>query len=117
MSKKNIKFVNRTKFGMIRRCRSCEKFNLTFKNIFLELSEIELNNFKNYMELVDIEYWENEYGTINSKSIPIPTNQHNLILVFSRVEFEELKTLLDFENVSDFKSLAFKDIKVDFCEN
>ena len=52
-----------------------------------------------------------------SKAIPIPTNQHNLILVFNRAEFEELKTLLNFENDFNFKSLSSKEIKNNFCEN
>ena len=117
MSEKNIKLVNKTKSGMIRKCSSCEKFNITFNNIFLELTQSELSNFKNYLELTEIEYWENEYGIMNSKAIPIPTNQHNLILVFNRAEFEELKTLLNFENDFNFKSLSSKEIKNNFCEN
>lgn len=117
MSEKNIKLVNKTKSGMIRKCSSCEKFNITFNNIFLELTQSELSNFKNYLEQTEIEYWENEYGIMNSKAIPIPTNQHNLILVFNRAEFEELKTLLNFENDFNFKSLSSKEIKNNFCEN
>lgn len=117
MCKKNIKLVNKTRSGMVRKCSSCEKFNITFNNIFLELTESELSNFKNYLELTEIEYWENEYGIMNLKAIPIPTNQHNLILVFNRVEFEELKTLLDFKNNFNFKSLSSKEIKNNFCKN
>ena len=117
MCRNNIKVINRTKSGMIRKCSSCEKFNVTFNNIFLELTESELYNFKKYLELTDIEYWENEYGIMNNKAIPIPTNQYNLILVFSRAEFEEFKILLDFNDNIDFKSLSSNEIKNNFCHN
>ena len=60
---------------------------------------------KKYLELTDIEYWENEYGIMNNKAIPIPTNQNNLILVFSRTEFEEFKILLDFKEEITFLNL------------
>ena len=102
---------------MIRKCSSCKKYNITFNNIFLELTESELYNFKKYLELTDIEHWENEYGIMNNKAIPIPTNQNNLILVFSRTEFEEFKILLDFKEEIHFKSLTSREIKSNFCNN
>ena len=117
MCRKNIKVINRTKSGILKQCSSCEKFNVTFNNIFLELTEIELENFKKYLNLTDVDYWENEYGIMNSKAIPIPTNQHNLILVFNRLEFEEFKILLDFNEDIDFKSLSSSEIKNNFCHN
>tara|TARA_B100000902_G_C27142133_1_gene829234 strand:- start:83 stop:391 length:309 start_codon:yes stop_codon:yes gene_type:complete len=102
---------------MIRQCSSCNKFNITFNNIFLELNNNELDNFKNYLNLTDIDYWENEYGLINSKAIPIPTMQHNLLLVFNRHEFKELKRLLNFKKEFDFESLSLNEIKDTFCHN
>tara|TARA_B100000780_G_scaffold243383_1_gene186617 strand:- start:5265 stop:5618 length:354 start_codon:yes stop_codon:yes gene_type:complete len=117
MCRNNIKVVNRTKSGMIRQCSSCEKYNVTFNNVFLELTELELENFKKYLELTDIEYWENEYGIMNTKPIPIPTYQHNLILVFNRAEFEEFKDLLNFSEKFNYKSLSTKEIKNNFCYN
>ena len=117
MCRKNIKVIKRTKSGMIRKCSSCKKYNITFNNIFLELTEYELYNFKKYLELTDIEYWENEYGIMNNKAIPIPTNQNNLILVFSRTEFEEFKILLDFKEEIHFKSLTSREIKSNFCNS
>ena len=117
MCKKNIGLVNRTQHGTIRQCSSCLKFNITFNNIFLELSETELNNFKKYINQTDINYWNKEYGDLNSKAIPIPTMQHNLLLVFNRKEFSELKTLVNGKNNFHFDSLSFEDIEVSFCEN
>ena len=117
MCRKKIKVVNRTKSGLIRLCSSCEKYNITFNNIFLELTEKELENFKSYLDLTEIEYWENKYGFMNSKAIPIPTNQHNLILVFNRSEFEEFKRLLAFKDDVEFKSISFSEIEGSFCYN
>ena len=54
---------------------------------------------------------------MNSKAIPIPTNQHNLILVFNKLEFEEFKILLDFNEDIDFKSLSSSEIKNNFYHN
>ena len=113
----NMKVINRTKSGMIRLCNSCQKYNITFNNIFLELSETELTNFKKYLELTDIEYWEKEYGFNDDKAIPIPTNQHNLILVFNRTEFEEFKKLLNLKDTLNHNSLSYKDLENDFCLN
>ena len=53
----------------------------------------DLDNFKCYINLTDVNYWESEYGLMNNKSIPIPTAQNNLMLVFNREEFYELKRL------------------------
>jgi|TARA_B100000780_G_scaffold89073_1_gene61376 hypothetical protein len=117
MCSDSIKIIKRTKNGIIRQCIGCEKFNLTFNNIFLELSESELKNFKIFIDTTDIEYWENEYGVIHAKTIPIPTNQNNLILVFDRMEFEEFKRLLDFKSKHEFKSLTSNEISIKFSNN
>jgi|TARA_B100000780_G_scaffold266641_1_gene223021 hypothetical protein len=117
MSSDRIKIIKRTKNGIIKQCTGCEKFDLTFNNIFLELSGCELKNLKEYIDNTDIEYWEKEYGSIHAKTIPIPTNQNNLILVFDRIEFEEFKMLLDSHGKSEFKSLSYKEISINFSDN
>ncbi|MDA9676629.1 hypothetical protein N9T81_01765 [Flavobacteriaceae bacterium] len=109
------KLLSRTKCGMIRQCSTCNKYNISFNNIFLEFTQTELENFKSYLDLIDVEFWQEEYGTIN-KSIPIPTNQYNLILVFNVSEFEELKELLSFKN-KIYDSLSYADLEQNFCPN
>ena len=49
--------------------------------------------------MTDINYWESEYGLMNNKSVPIPTAQNNLMLVFIREEFYELKRLLNHDKI------------------
>lgn len=117
MFKKNMKFLNRTLNGLIRQCNSCKNYNIEFNNIFLELTERELNNFKNFVNGTDFEYWENEYGLFNKRSIPVPTAQHNLMLVFNIKEFNELKRLLNFKEKVDHKALSYTEIKDNFCSN
>ena len=112
-----MKFLNRTPNGLIRQCSSCKNYNIEFNNIFLELTKRELNNFKNYVNQTDFEFWENEYGMFNKRSIPIPTAQHNLILVFNIEEFNELKRLLNFEEKINYKPLSYAEIKDNICSN
>ena len=49
--------------------------------------------------MTDVNYWESEYGLMNNKSVPIPTAQNNLMLVFIREEFYELKRLLNHDKI------------------
>ena len=109
------KLLSRTKCGMIRQCFTCNKYNISFNNIFLEFTQTELENFKSYIDLIDVKFWQEEYGTIN-KSVPTPTNQYNLILVFNVSEFEELKELLSFK-YKIYDSLSYADLEQDFCPN
>ena len=117
MCNDRIKILKRTKNGIIKQCIGCEKIDLTFNNIFLELSDCEMRNLKIYIDTTDINYWENEYGSLHAKTIPIPTNQNNLILVFDRMEFEEFKRLLDFKSKHEFKSLTSNEISIKFSNN
>ncbi len=117
MCKKNMRFLNRTLNGLLKQCNSCKKYNIEFNNIFLELTKRELNNFKNYVNGTDFEYWENEYGMFNKRSIPVPTAQNNLMLVFNIEEFNELKRLLNFEEKIDYKPLLYTEIKDNICFN
>ena len=47
---------------------------------------------------------------MNNKSIPIPTAQNNLMLVFNREEFDELKRLLNNDKNFEYESLSYNDI-------
>ena len=117
MCNDRIKILKRTKNGIIKQCIGCKKIDLTFNNIFLELSDCEMRNLKKYIDTTDINYWENEYGSLHAKTIPIPTNQNNLILVFNRIEFEEFKMLLNCNDKFEFKSLSFNEISINFSDN
>tara|TARA_Y100000768_G_C23824954_1_gene608425 strand:- start:537 stop:890 length:354 start_codon:yes stop_codon:yes gene_type:complete len=117
MCKKNTSIINRTHNGSISQCKSCSKFNISYKNIFLELSKNELDNFKTYINQTDVNYWCEEYRDISTKAIPIPTMQNNLLLVFNREEFIELKRLINYQNKFRFTQLSFNEIKDSICEN
>ena len=117
MCKKNIKLLCRTQNGIIRYCYYCKKYNVAFNNIYLELSKKELDNFKSYINMTDVNYWESEYGLMNNKSIPIPTAQNNLMLVFNRQEFYELKRLLNHDKNFEYKPLSYNDIEGKILSN
>ena len=85
----------------------------------LHLNYHLLHQKRQYTDQINrnIEYWEKEYGFNDDKAIPIPTNQHNLILVFNRTEFEEFKKLLNLKDTFNHNSLSYKDLENDFCLN
>ncbi len=75
------------------------------------LTTEELKTFKEYLQKIDISYWEKEYeNSIYSKKIPIPTLQKNFMILINRFELFELQSLMDFDkkkngfiNYTDFE--------------
>lgn len=71
-------------------------YQLLFNNLTFDLSAIEMTSFTNYIDQIDIDYWEREYRySIFDKKIPIPTLQSNFIILLNRKEVEELRFLID----------------------
>jgi hypothetical protein len=71
-------------------------YQLLFNNLTFDLSSIEMTSFSNYLDQIDIDYWETEYQhSIYEKKIPIPTLQSNFIILLNRKELEELQFLVD----------------------
>jgi hypothetical protein len=92
----NLKILNRTSNGILLYCHDRDMYQLLFNNLTFDLSSIEMTSFSNYLEQIDIDYWETEYQhSIYEKKIPIPTLQSNFIILLNRKELEELRFLVD----------------------
>lgn len=112
----DLKIVKKTANGLLLFCPQVNGFQLSFNNIFLNLSRLELNGFIDFIEKIDTEYWEQEYkNSIYTKKIPIPTVQSNLIILIDRHELTELKILLTIYNESSI--LKASSIDYDFSLN
>ena len=99
--------LNRTTNGVLLHCNFREKYQLSFKNFVFDFSYNEMKIFTDYINKIDVAYWENEYcNSIYEKKIPIPIQQDNFILLFDREELEELRFLVGFTNQNKFLSTA-----------
>ncbi|MEM8928341.1 MAG: DUF6686 family protein [Bacteroidota bacterium] len=91
----NAKVINRTPNGFFLQCKACKSFQVSFGNIFLDLTQKELSHFKKFLNELDSKYWEQMYcSCFVKRKIPIPTLQTNLQIMLNRSELEELKHLL-----------------------
>jgi hypothetical protein len=92
----NLKVLNRTSNGILLYCQNRDMYQLLFNNLTFDLSNIEMTSFSNYLDQIDIDYWETEYQhSIYEKKIPIPTLQTNFLILLNRKEVEELRYLVD----------------------
>ena len=94
----------------------CGTHLLCFKNIHLEFTKKEFGYFLEYINSIDLNYWKNQFNSFTAckRNIPIPTNQGNLLLVFNKSEFENMKTLF-FSKKNIF--LKFNQISEEFSKN
>ncbi|MEM1337977.1 MAG: DUF6686 family protein [Bacteroidota bacterium] len=91
----NTTVINHTKNGFFLQCQECKIYQVSFGNIFLELTEKELSHFRTFLAQLDPNHWERVYCNCTIKrKIPIPTLQSNLQIMLNRAELEELKELL-----------------------
>lgn len=105
-----IKYLSQTQNGILIQCSHSENYQLSFKNLNFNLTTIELESFSDFLQKIDIDYWEKEYeNSIFEKKIPIPTLQSNFIILIDRYELIELITLLNFKEKKSY--LSYKDIK------
>jgi len=110
MCKNTIK-IKQTKNGILTKCNSCNLYNLTFNNILFEFTKTEFESFKNYINNLEIEYWEDKYCKKNiSRKIPIHTVQQNLLLIFSYNEINDLKSLIQESTSNNYKLISLKRI-------
>lgn len=92
----NLKILNRTSNGILLYCQHRDRYQLLFNNLTFDFKSIEMTSFTNYLDQIDIDYWEREYKhSIFEKKIPIPTSQSNFIILLDRKELEELRFLVD----------------------
>ena len=114
----NIKTIAKVKSGELSMCKRCNVYHLSFNNLFFEFTTEELNSFKKYLFLLEIDYWEHKYDCSKIKrKIPIPSMQQNLFLMFNRQEIEELKSLFYKQENNSFASLNVDDIDYTYILN
>jgi hypothetical protein len=83
-----------TSSGKLSICEGCQVFHFIFNNLYFEFNVDQYLSFKDYLNSLEIDYWEHKYATCDlSRKIPIPVSQENLILMFNRFEILELKKL------------------------
>lgn len=87
--------LNQTKNGLFTYCESSKLFQFVFNNLCFELYGWELEKFMEYLENLDIAYWEKELkSSLHSRKIPITVGHNHFIILVNRQELEELKCLL-----------------------
>ncbi|MEO0573065.1 MAG: DUF6686 family protein [Bacteroidota bacterium] len=110
----NIKVINHTRNGFFSQCQRCKSFHISFGNIFLDLTQKELNHFKKFLSGLNPDHWEQVYCSCAVKrKIPIPTLQTNLQIMLNRSELEELKLLLGMTEESTSELITAE--KVDYA--
>lgn len=94
-----LKVIRKTTNGILLYCLNSNTFQLSYKNILLSLNKQELTEFTKYIDNINCMYWEEEYkNSIYTKKIPLPSTQHNLMMLFTPSEIEELKSVLGISN-------------------
>ena len=112
----NLKILNRTSNGILMHCEHRDMYQLLFNNLTFDFSSVEMTSFSNYLDQIDIDYWEREYKhSIYEKKIPIPTLQSNFIILLNRKEVEELRYLVDC--ISEFRILKPVEINYQIISN
>lgn len=113
------KKLSQTKNGSLLLCSTCNVYHLSFGHFYLELTKKELFNFGDFLDTIDVDYWNNKHlGCGMRRKIPIPTQQLNLYLMLNRTELEELKRLVFFkEKAMDMNLIQVRDVDYDFVAN
>lgn len=92
----NPKILNRTSNGILLFCQHREMYQLLFNNLIFDFNSVEMTSFTNYLDQIDVDYWETEYqNSIYEKKIPIPSLQSNFLIMLNSKELEKLCFLVD----------------------
>lgn len=107
----SIKLLSQTKSENLVLREDLNFYQLTFNNLFIELSLLEFDTLKAYIYNLETDYWEQNPCCLRMKrKIPIPTTQQNLMLLFNKQEITELKLLLAYNEPPKKMFLSFDDI-------
>lgn len=107
-----------TKSGKLSVCESCQIFHFVFNNLYFELDVDQYLSFKDYLETIEIDYWEQKYACVDfTRKVPIPVAQDNLILMFNRIEILELKKLFSLAETTNNQYLKTSEIVHTFILN
>lgn len=102
---------------MLTFCNRTKLFQLIYNNLCFELYEWELEALKEYIEQLDIPYWEKHLKHWSQqRKIPISVGKKHFIILVNKEEVTELLSLLRFEK-QKVKLLSHEEIDYQFIEN
>jgi protein associated with RNAse G/E len=105
-----INYLKRTKDGILLFCKTSEMYQLLFKNINFNLTQMEFDCLSSYIKNIDEHYWMEEYRySIYNKNIPIPLLQDNLMILLDLNDLIELRELLNYKSHS-IRFITFREI-------
>jgi len=112
-----LNVMNRSKNGVLTFCNHSKLFQLIYNNLCFELYEWELEALKEYIEQLDIPYWEKQLKNWNhQRKIPISVGKKHFIILVNKEEVDELLSLLRLEK-QKMKLLSYQEIEYQFIEN
>ncbi len=111
------KILSRSKNGILSFCNHSKLFRLVYNNLCFELYEWELEALKDYIDELDVTYWESclkEWG--HHRKIPLSVGRDHFIILLDREEVREVSLLLSPKSPA-LPLLHSRDINYDFLDN
>ena len=111
------KILSRSKNGILSFCNHSKLFRLVYNNLCFELYEWELEALKDYIDELDVTYWESclkDWG--HQRKIPLSVGRDHFIILLNREEVQEVSNLLSPKS-HKLPLLGSRDINYDFWEN
>ena len=113
-----IEIINRVRGGELALCKHCNMYHLVYNNLFFVLTKKELKKLRNYINNIDVEYWQEKNRCINvARKIPLPSTQNNLVIMFTPREIKEFKVLLSNRKYSISDTIEVNNIDYDIILN
>lgn len=95
-----MKEIHQTTNGRLKYCEGCGHYHLEFGNIFMNLTQTQLQSFTNYVEKVDVaHYLELNKNACNNRKLMLQIGQCGAYFCVNPEELYELRELLGKRNV------------------
>ena len=87
--------ISKTQNGQVFRCNKCNLIHIEYKNLNLNFTEKQYDEFVKYINGLDGKKWEaiNQNSQFKRKII-IPTGNHSFRVLFTNQELKEFKQLI-----------------------
>lgn len=107
----NINLINKTKNGIVYKCKGCNTYHLQFNNLSFNFSDEEYFYFSTYVQQIDITYYENTIcNSLQNRIIQLPIGHKSLKISLSVSELHELKALFKHNIRNNYKTLTLDKI-------